>query len=91
MPTSPFRDWQARCGLTDRKAAEALGVSLGTINALRGTRGSTRAPSALDMRTAYACAAIEAGLNPTCPEWADRRTVLALAAVRRRIPPLSTT
>lgn len=78
---TPLRAWQSRLQISDRKAAELLGISYGTYTGLIGSRSKGAPPKPLDTRTAYACAALEAGLQPHCPDWADRRTVLAMAAL----------
>lgn len=83
--TTSIRAWQSRMQISDRKAADLLGISYGTYTGLIGSRSKVAAPKPLDTRTAYACAALEAGLQPRCPEWADRRTVLAMAALEARI------
>ena len=58
MTPSDLRDWQASQSLTYDTAAVALGVSRSTYAAWVG--GTTR----IDRRTALACAAIVAGLEP---------------------------
>lgn len=88
MSETAISDWQARVGLTDRSAATALGISYGSYNALKGNRAKGANKKPLDLRTALACAAIEARLVPDCPEWADRRTVLALAAEKESLEPI---
>lgn len=85
---TPIRAWQSRMQISDRKAADLLGISYGTYTGLIGSRSKGAPPKPLDTRTAYACAALEAGLTPPCPEWADRRTVFALAALEAAIKPI---
>lgn len=52
-------------GMSQRGAAEALGVSLSTYQAwARGHDVRTSRATIIDRRTALACAAIEAGLSP---------------------------
>lgn len=58
MTTDDLRAWQAHMGYTYEKAAEALGISRsGFAKLLAGDH-------AIDKRTALACAAIAAGIEP---------------------------
>ena len=58
MTPADLRAWQAQMGYTYEKAAEALGVSRsGFAKLLAGEH-------AIDKRTALACAAIAAGIEP---------------------------
>ena len=66
-PMTPIdlRAWQARMGYTYVTAAAALGISRATFaEMLAGISRTTKKPIAIDKRTALACFAIEAGLNP---------------------------
>ncbi len=66
MTHDDLQAWQARMGLSQRGAAEALGVSLSTYQAwARGHDVRTGRAVTIDRRTALACAAIESGLLPT--------------------------
>ena len=58
MTPDDLRTWQSAQGYTYDTAAQALGVSRSTYAAWVG--GTTR----IDRRTALACAAISAGLEP---------------------------
>lgn len=80
-----IRAWQQRIQLSERAAAAALGISYTTYQRMVGTSTTSR-PT--DDRTAYACAALEAGLSPECPPWADRPTVLAMAAWKAGLKPI---
>lgn len=65
MTPADLQIWQARMGLSQRSAADALGMSLPAYQAmLRGSSFSTGKPRRIDRRTALACAAIEAGIQP---------------------------
>lgn len=67
MTPSDLIAWEAHMGLTQRRAAEALGVSLPTYQQFRrGARFKDGAPVEIDRRTALACAALAAGIA----EWA---------------------
>jgi transcriptional regulator with XRE-family HTH domain len=60
-----FKAWMAHMGLSERRAAEALGVSAATIGDwARGTSRTSGNPVAVDRRTGLACAALAAGLEP---------------------------
>jgi len=64
MTSADLSEWQARMGLSQRSAAQALGVSLSTYQSwVRGFDVRTGKESVIDRRTELACAAIEAGLN----------------------------
>ena len=57
MTGAALRQWQARMGYSYSDAFAALGVSSATLaNLLKAEK--------LDLRTALACAAIEAGIKP---------------------------
>ena len=58
MTPADLKAWQAQMGLTQDAAAEALGMSLSGYKKLVG--GVCR----IDLRTALACAAIAADLQP---------------------------
>lgn len=65
MTPADFQAWRQGMGYSQRAAAEALGVSLPTLQAWeRGTAFATGKPVVIDKRTALACAAIAAGLLP---------------------------
>ena len=65
MTHTNLASWRADLGLTQRVAAEALGITLITYQEMeRGTRFATGKPAPIDRRTALACAAIRAGLAP---------------------------
>lgn len=60
-----LRDWQARMEYSNVQAAEALGMSLSAYVQLRTGKSRTSGyPIRIDLRTALACAAIEAGIPP---------------------------
>lgn len=61
MTPDDLRAWQAHMGLTQRAAAIALGVTQAAYS--RWVTGVT----AIDRRTALACAALAAGLGPWRP------------------------
>ena len=58
MTPDDLRAWQAHMGLSQRAAAQALGVT----HAAYGAWALGRTP--IDTRTALACAALAAGLGP---------------------------
>lgn len=58
MTPSDLKAWQAQMGYTYETAAEALGMSRSGFAKL--VTGNAK----IDLRTAYACAAIAAGLQP---------------------------
>ncbi len=67
ITTPTFRLWRQRLGLSQRQAAQELGVSLDWVKTLdagrrRGAERSVRVP--LNRRTRLAMAAVEAGLEP---------------------------
>ena len=60
-----LRAWQARMGFTFETAAKALGISRSSYSAMLAMDVSNpRNKSAIDLRTALACAALERGLKP---------------------------
>lgn len=62
---SPLKEWRTRIGLSQRAAAEKLGVTLQTYQDLEsGITRATGQPRELDLRTRLACAAIERGIEP---------------------------
>lgn len=68
MTPATLARWQARMGLTQQQAADALGVSRSTyMEWLRGTSRTRGNPVTIDRRTALACKALE--WLPT--EWLD--------------------
>lgn len=65
MTSAQLAQWRAEMGLTQRAAAEALGVTLAAYQAMeRGASWATGKPIKIDRRTALACAAIRAGIAP---------------------------
>lgn len=60
-----LKDWRSRLALSQRAAAQALGVTLQTYQDLeRGITLATGKPRELDKRTRLACAALEQGIEP---------------------------
>ena len=65
MTAAQLAQWRADLHLTQRAAAEALGVTLATYQRLeRGQEWDGSKPVVIDRRTALACAAVRAGLSP---------------------------
>lgn len=65
MTNEELKSWRGSLGFSQRAAAKALGVSLANYQQLeRGANFATGKPTRIDLRTAYACAAIIAGLAP---------------------------
>lgn len=65
MTPAELATWRAEMNLTQRAAAEALGITLATYQRLeRGQEWDGSKPVFIDRRTALACAAIRAGINP---------------------------
>ena len=65
MTSAQLAEWRNGLGMTQRTAAEALGVTLATYQRLeRGQEWDGSKPVFPDRRTALACAAIRAGLQP---------------------------
>ena len=65
MTPAEFNDWLAHMGLSERRAAEALGCAPATVGSMRrGISHTTGKPVTIDRRTALACAALAAGLEP---------------------------
>lgn len=58
MTPNDLRAWQAHMGMSQRAAAEALGITHATYSAM------VLGKSGIDLRTALACAALAAGLRP---------------------------
>ena len=68
MPPADLRAWQSAMGYTQARAAESLGVALGTYKDwITGHSRTTGNPIAIDRRTSLACAAIAAGLSEWVP------------------------
>lgn len=64
MSPEDFKAWRKHMRLSQRAAAEALGVALPTLQAWeRGTAFATGRPVEIDRRTALACAALAAGIG----------------------------
>lgn len=64
-PSTPIASWRARMGLSQRAAAELLGVSLTTYqDAERGINRRTGKPARVSRIWRLACAAREAGIPP---------------------------
>ncbi|WP_416232915.1 helix-turn-helix domain-containing protein [Castellaniella sp.] len=67
MNPADFQAWRQHMGMSQRAAAQALGVSLPTLQAWeRGASFQTGKLVEIDRRTALACAALAAGIG----EWA---------------------
>ena len=65
MTPADLTTWRTEMQLDQRAAAAALGIALKNYQQLeRGVNFSTGKPVTIDRRTALACAAIRAGLNP---------------------------
>lgn len=58
MTPVELRAWQAHMSISQRAAAEALGITQATYSAM------VLGKSGIDLRTALACAALAAGLRP---------------------------
>lgn len=70
MTHDNIKAWRTSMGYSQHAAAEALGVTPTTYQAMeRGTSFATGKPVVIDRRTALACAAISAGLAPWDQEW----------------------
>lgn len=68
MTADDFKGWRAAMGLSQRAAAEALGVSRPTIeNYERGVRLTDGQPVTIPRTVALACAALYHRLEP----WGD--------------------
>jgi hypothetical protein len=66
MTPADFDAWLKHMGLSERRAAELLGVNPASIGAWRrGINYKTGQPLQADRRTALACSALAAGLD----EW----------------------
>lgn len=66
-PQKPFnlRAWRRVVNLSQRAAAEALGVTLATLQRMeRGKDWGTDKPVEIDLRTRLACAAIRHNIPP---------------------------
>lgn len=62
---TPLRRWRQRMGLSQRAAAEALGLALTSYqDQERGTNRRTGEPIRTPRTLLLACAALEAGLAP---------------------------
>lgn len=67
MTPQQIKAWRTTLKLSQRAAAEQLGVALPTYQAMeRGFAFGTSKPVIIDRRTALACAALAAGLGPWC-------------------------
>jgi DNA-binding XRE family transcriptional regulator len=65
MTPTDLAAWRAHMAMTQRAAAESLGVSLSTYQQWeRGASFRDGAPMQPDTRTALACAALAAGIPP---------------------------
>ena len=65
MTPTDLRAWQKAMRYTYDTAAQALGINRSTYAALiSGINPKTGEPKPIDRRTALACAAILAGINP---------------------------
>lgn len=64
MTPTEFRDWRKRLGLSQARAAEALGLGRSTVEQYdSGKRRDRDEPVKIPRTVALACAAIEAGLG----------------------------
>lgn len=62
---TPLRRWRQRMGLSQRAAAQALGMALTSYqDQERGTNRRTGQPIRTPRTLLLACAAIEAGIQP---------------------------
>lgn len=62
---TPVARWRARMGLSQRAAAEALGLALTSYqDQERGTNRTTGAPIRTPLSLLLACAALEHGIDP---------------------------
>jgi len=77
-----LRAWARRMDFDRASAAEALGMSLSAYGSMLATEKANRAPSAIGLRTAYACAAIEAGIEPIGDTGEDLRAWMERMAFR---------
>lgn len=65
MTPAQLLAWRTDLTLTQRAAAEALGMAAKSYQALeRGVSWDTKKPVVIDRRTALACAALRDGLAP---------------------------
>lgn len=65
MTRDELAAWRASMTLTQRAAAEALGITLATYQRMeRGREWGKPDPVTIDRRTALACAALRAGIAP---------------------------
>lgn len=65
MTPADLATWRTQMDMTQRQAAEALGVTPTTYQRMeRGADFTTGKPVEIDRRTALACAALAAGLGP---------------------------
>lgn len=65
MTPEDFKAWMQQMRLSERRAAEVLGVSPATVGDwVRGRSRTSGKPVTIDKRTALACAAIAKGLEP---------------------------
>jgi hypothetical protein len=92
-----LRAWARRMGFDRASAAAALGMSMSAYGSMLATEKANRPRSAIGLRTAYACAAIEAGIEPIgntgedLQAWMERMsftwddTVLALDLARSNL------
>ena len=65
MTSEELKRWRIDLAITQRKAADALGMTLAKYQQLeRGANFETGKPTRIDLRTSYACAAIRLGIAP---------------------------
>lgn len=65
MTPAQLSQWRTDMALTQRAAADALGITLSVYQRMeRGADWVTSKPVGIDRRTALACAAIRAGITP---------------------------
>ncbi|MFC4729073.1 helix-turn-helix domain-containing protein [Coralloluteibacterium thermophilus] len=62
--STPIARWRARMGLSQRAAAEALGMSLSAYQEQERGASFAGAPREASRVLLLACAALEAGLSP---------------------------
>ncbi len=66
MTPTEFRAWRKSLGLSQKAAAEAIGVSESMIGLYESgrKRDADRSPCAIPRTVALACAAVSAGIEP---------------------------
>jgi transcriptional regulator with XRE-family HTH domain len=75
MTSEQFKDWRERMGLSQQEAAEALGISKGSvINYESGIRREDDRPVTIPRTVELACAAVTFGLTPDFSTRSERGT-----------------